>query len=114
MIIFDCKFLDKIKFRISTSSVFHYNVTDFFRFKVSLISFDVVDYKGNLSESREKSFAKGDEKLLDELLVHDGLFFGDVAFHEVHERALIKRDLPAANNPKAEITGFISIIFITH
>lgn len=57
MMIFNCKFLDKIKFGISTASIFHDNLADFFGFEVKLMRFNVIDYEGNLPESGEESFA---------------------------------------------------------
>lgn len=90
IIVFYCEFLNKIQFRITTSSILHYNITDFFRFEVNLMSFNVVDYKSDFSERWEEPFAESNEKLLDNFFVDNSLLFRDVSFHEVHERALIR------------------------
>lgn len=48
---------------------------------------DIIDDKSYFSECAEDSFSESDEELFEELLIEDGLFFGDVTFHEIHERA---------------------------
>lgn len=81
------KFLDKVKFSISTASVFHYNIADLFRLKVCLIGFDVIDHKSDFPEGGEEPFTQSDEDLFKKLLIDDGLLFRDVTFDEIHERA---------------------------